>query len=296
MNQKNLLFCDIGPQFLSDFSLSRNNENQIYGLAKNGDLFIWKIDGNFDEKLTVNLQGKINTNSIKFSHFLIPHLYVNNAVFTISDKNTLNLCDMGGQKVVDKRILAELDQIYAAKISKNREMAEIYLSDTNGKILGIDGRAKHSEKGNFVIESKIYSSQLFEIPECSYLGIIGREMAERKIKLYDLRNPKEYLQILTLDSLHMDPLISHYDEDTKICISASNKTEKFFINALSNDSKLKTCNQMNLSEEIIGYSILPKICVNVKNVEIFRLAALYKNNSIKLLPILVPKKNVFLGT
>ena len=273
---------------MNDFKFSNNNECILYGLSNASNIYTWKIEG---DPLKIEQTSLLKT-EMKTPTILIPHDYVNNLLYVIGNKNELAICDNSVQKVVESRSIPDVDRICSVAIPRN-ERSSVFASDTLGNVTSIDGRIGHTEK-LFSFASKLQSTQLVEVSKYgnNRLAVYGTELMQRKIKIYDLKNPKEALQVVQLDSMKPEPLIPYFDEDTGICFSAGNKIEKLYAHVINENGELKEVMPVALKEQAISFTMLPKSVIDVKKVEILRMLTLQKDNTIKVVSILVPKKNV----
>jgi hypothetical protein len=285
-----LALASIDVEKLIDFKFSNNSDSILHGLSNASNAYTWKLEGDSDQ-LKVERVGLINT-ELKAPIMLAPHDYVKDLLYVIGDKNKLVTCNNKTLKITETRTLTGMDKITGITIPKS-ELATVVISDCIGNVTAIDGRIGHEGK-MFTLNSKLHSSQVIEMFKYgnTRIGVYGIEMMSRKIKVFDVKNMKEPIQTIAIDSMKSEPLLPYFDEDTGVCFAAENKAEKFYVHVLTEAGALKEVLPISLKEQVLSFTVLPKVVVNVINVEILRFLTLNKDNTVKVVSINTPKKNV----
>ena len=279
-----------GAERLVDFRFSKNSDYILHGLSNASNVYTWKFEGDKDP-LKVERIGIINT-ELKSPIMIAPHDYVKDLLYIIGDKNKIVTCNNSTLQTVETRALSEMDKIISIAIPKN-ELATVIIGDGVGNVTAIDGRIGHEGKA-FSLASKLHSSHVIEMFKYgnTRIAVYGIEMMTRKIKIFDVKNIKEPTQVISIDSMKSEPLFPYFDEDTGICLAAGNKAEKFYVHILTEEGVLKEVLPISLKEQVLSFGVFPKTVVDVKNVEILRFVTLNKDNTVKVVSINSPKKNV----
>lgn len=288
--QSSLALASVGTERLVDFKFSKNSDTVLYALSNASNVYTWQFEGD-DNPLKVERVGLLNA-EVKAPTMIVPHDYVKDLLYVTGDKNKLVACNNNLHKAVETRTLSGLDKLCSVAAPRNGS-ATVVVGDTLGKVAGVDGRMGR-EGVAFSAASQLHAAQVVEM--CKYgsprLAVYGIELMSRKVKLFDVKNLKEPLQVIAIDSMKSEPLVPYFDEDTGVCFAAGNKAEKIYIHIFNEAGLLKEVLPLPLKEQVVSLSAMPKTVVDVKNVEILRLLTLNKDKTVKVVSISAPKKNV----
>eukprot|EP00826_Nyctotherus_ovalis_P017440 TRINITY_DN1513_c0_g5_i2.p1 TRINITY_DN1513_c0_g5~~TRINITY_DN1513_c0_g5_i2.p1 ORF type:complete len:378 (+),score=31.65 TRINITY_DN1513_c0_g5_i2:93-1226(+) len=288
--QANLALASIGTERLVDFKFSKNSDSILYALSNGSNVYTWQFEGD-DNPLKVERVGLLNA-EVKAPTMIVPHDYVKDLLYVVGDKNKLVACNNSLHKAVETRSLLEMDKLCSVAIPRS-ELAAVIVGDTLGRVAGIDGRIGR-EGAVFSLVSHLHATQVVEM--CKYgsarLAVYGIELMSRKVKIFDIKNLKEPVQVIAIDSMKSEPLLPHFDEDTGVCFAAGNKAEKIYVHIFNEAGQLKEVLPLPLKEQVVSLGAMPKAVVDVKNVEILRMLTLNKDKTVKVISIKAPKKNV----
>jgi hypothetical protein len=291
------VFASVGTERLANFTCCENADNRLYTLTQTAQLGFWQVDGDLTSSdratpIVCNPLARLNC-AIPIPNHILPHPYVQALVAVLGGNNHILLCNMETQQVTENRILPSFVKLSAGVVSKEGSMSLFLLADQSGNVGGVDGRMGKSGAA-FMLKAQLGTPQIFEVARAGQhcVAVVGQEGMERKLRLYDLKNPAAPLQNLLLDSMKTEVLFPLYDEDTGVCLSLGRRGDKFLSHVLAEDGKFKPLLPIQLKEELIAYAPFPKASVDARNVEIWKLATINNNSTVKVLSVVVPKKNV----
>ncbi len=291
------MIADVGTEKLSAFSFSENANDMLFTLTAASNLALWKIEGDLDSKdptspLVCKPLAGMSSGAVS-PQCLNPHPYVRHLVYVIGSKNHLVLCNIEALKAAEDRAIPELDKVSSISVSKEGAMSLVMLADNQGKVCGVDGRMGKAGLA-FTMPSQLKMPQIVEMAKYGHhsVAVYGQEYMDRKVKLFDLRKPSMPLQILPVDQMKTEVLFPIYDEDTGICLSLSRRSNKMYSHVFAENGQLKPLLPIPLKDEVMAFAAFPKPIVDVRNVEILRIAVLTPENTVKVLSVVVPKKSV----
>ncbi len=258
---------------------------------------LWGIDGDLtakDPAAELHCKQLFSFNSgMPNPAMIIAHDYVKGMAFALGDRNHVGICSLDTQKVLETRALPELNKACCATVSRAGHMETFWVCDIYGKVANVDCRAGRGEKPE-IVQSHLDSPNVLEVGRGGqrFLVVFGKEMMDRKARVYDIRASKEPCQSFSVDSMQSGVLFPHFDEDTGVCTIAHRNSEEIQAAVLTEEARMKPVSAIKLKEEIVAYSVFPKVVVDVKNVEVMRVATVNKDGNVKVISVIVPKKNV----